>query len=154
VLSAGNGGSTTGKLTVGNLSFSFGGAVDITLNGTTAGSGYDQIAASGTINLTGATLNLTGGVGFSPPTGPTFDILVNHPGAALTGIFANLPEGATLQAGSNLFTISYLGGPSGHDVVLSRVAPTFMYVDTAWAGQAAGTPIPDADPVASGAQPA
>src|SRR5262249_51143150 len=149
-------GSATGKLTLGNLSFSSGSAVHVTFNGTTAGSGYDQITGSGTINLTGATLKLTGGIGFNAPTGTTFDILVNKAGTSIIGTFANLPEGATLQAGSNLFTISYVGGVSGHDVVLSRVttSTSFMYVDTAWAGRAAGTAIPDADPVGSGAQPA
>jgi autotransporter-associated beta strand protein len=154
ILTAGDAGSTTGKLTVGNLSFHSGSAVDIALNGPTAGSGYDQITGTGTINLTDATLNVTPAVGFNAPAGAMFDILVNEPGTAITGTFANLPEGTNLQVGGNLFTISYAGGASGHDVVLSRVAPTFVYVDTAWAGLAVGTAIPDADPVASGAQPA
>ena len=53
-----------------------------------------------------------------------------------------------------MFTVSYQGGASGHDVILTNVVPPTYYVDTAWAGFANGTAIPDADPVKAGNQPA
>ena len=43
---------------------------------------------------------------------------------------------------------------SGHDVVLKRLPPPLTYADTAWTGLADGTAIPDADPIATGNQPA
>jgi hypothetical protein len=67
---------------------------------------------------------------------------------------SGVAQGATISAGGQLFTISYTGGASSRDVVLTRVAPTFVYVDSAWTGFTSGTVIADADPVTAGAQPA
>jgi fibronectin-binding autotransporter adhesin len=153
-LTSGNATTPIAPLTVGNLSFTGAGKLAVTLDGTSAGTGYDQITGSGTITLTGAALNVSIGPGFYPPSGTAFDILVNKGGAAITGTFTGLAEGATVNAGSQEYTISYTGGTSGHDVVLTRVVHNIVYVDTAWAALASGAAIADADPVASGAQPA
>jgi autotransporter-associated beta strand protein len=152
-LSAGNA-TTTGILNVGNLSFSgTGAALGILLSGTTVGTGYDKVNGTGSVNLTGAALNLSVTLGFNPATGTTFDILGS--GSPITGTFTGLAEGATFGLpGGDQFSITYKGGAGGHDVVLTRVPTTTVYVDTAWAGLASGTAIPDADPVAAGAQPA
>jgi autotransporter-associated beta strand protein len=122
-LTVGDASSPTGQLTVGNLSFGAKSAVDIALNGTTAVSGYDQLmtTSSGTVNLTNATLNLSLGSSFNPSIGTNFDILVNNGGSLITGTFEGLPEGSIITSGSNSFKISYLGGSSGHDVVLTAV---------------------------------
>jgi hypothetical protein len=134
-LTAGDRSAPTGQLTVGNLTFNSGGVVAVTLDGTTAGSGYDQLitTSTGTINLTNATLNVTLGSGFTPTSGTTFDILVNNGGSPITGTFAGLAQGAYFEIGSQLFTITYLGGTSGHDVVLTALtyqAPTFTSTTT------------------------
>ena len=52
-------------LTLGNLTFVSGGIYSVDLDGPTAGSGYDQLIAAGTINLNGATLLLTPGAGYT-----------------------------------------------------------------------------------------
>ncbi len=148
-LTAGDATSPTGQLTVGNLSFGSAGGLNVALNGTTAGSGFDQFAATGTVNLTGATLNLTTQVGFNPAPGTTFDILVNNGGSAITGTFVGLAQGATVTAGLDQFTISYTGGTSGHDVVLTRVASPIYYVDERWTGLSNGATV-TANPLISG----
>src|SRR5262249_24414949 len=120
-LSGGSAGSVAGALTVGNLSFATGGAYSPLLAGTTAGTSYDQVTGSGTINLANAALNVRLGTGLTPAVGSTYDILVSG-GSALVGTFAGLAEGATVTAGGASFKISYVGGASGHDVVLTTSA--------------------------------
>jgi hypothetical protein len=52
--------------------------------------------------------------------GTAFDVLVNNSGSGVTGTFAGLPDGGTFSAGGQNFTISYHGGTSGNDVVLTK----------------------------------
>jgi hypothetical protein len=82
------------------------------------GTGYDQVVALGTAALNGATLRLRVSGTILP--GATFQIVTNT-----TGAFAGLPEGAVLgvTVGSQLirFRITYLGGTSGHDAVLTAL---------------------------------
>ncbi len=92
----------------------------VELNGTTAGSGYDQLSVTGTVNLSGAAL--TGTMGFSPPTGTTFTIINNDGADAIVGTFAGLPEGSTVVLSGQSLTISYVGG-TGNDVVLGAARP-------------------------------
>jgi fibronectin-binding autotransporter adhesin len=121
-LTTGNLSSPIGKLTVGNLSFEQDSAFNITLNGTTPGSTYDQITATGPVDLTGATLNLTLGTGYNPGNESAFDILVNNSNSAITGTFSGLSEGSIITtAGGEQFTITYKGGVNGEDVVLTPV---------------------------------
>jgi autotransporter-associated beta strand protein len=108
--------ASTGSLSVGNLSFGSGGTLNVVLNGTTAGSGYDQVTATGTVNLTGSSLNLSFANGFTPTAGSTYDILVNNGGSAITGTFS---QGSTITVAGVTFSISYAGGASGKDVVLT-----------------------------------
>ena len=113
--------STTGILTTGNLTFGSG-TLDVQLNGTTAGSGYDQVSANG-VNLTGATLVATLGAGFNPTVGTSFKIISNTSNNPITSTFVGQPEGSVIMIGGLPFTISYVGG-DGNDVVLTRVAST------------------------------
>ncbi|HEY3221027.1 MAG TPA: autotransporter-associated beta strand repeat-containing protein [Gemmatimonadales bacterium] len=110
-----------GTLNSGSVNWSSGApSFVVQLNGTTAGSGYDQLNVTGTVNLTGA--SLSGTMGFTPPTGATF-VLINNDGAdAIIGTFAGLAEGATVTFSGQVFKISYVGG-SGNDVVLSAAKP-------------------------------
>lgn len=112
-------GFSPGIINSGSLTLSAGTFVDIELNGTTAGTGYDQINVTGTVDLGGATLNVA--TGFSPSTGNTFTIINNDLGDAVTGTFQALPEGTVFFIGSNSFKISYVGG-DGNDVVLTSVS--------------------------------
>jgi fibronectin-binding autotransporter adhesin len=121
-------GTTTGILSGGTINWSSGSPTFVVqLNGTTAGTGYDQLGTSGTINLTGATLS--GAVGFTPTNGSTFTIINNTGGSAITGTFSGLAEGATVTLSGWSFKISYLGG-SGHSVVLTAGTPVLALVGT------------------------
>ena len=109
-------GFSPGMINSGNLSLSSGSIVSIQLDGLTAGSGHDQLNVTGTVNLGGATLNVT--TGFAVGTGNSFVIINNDGGDAVVGTFAGLSQGATFVVSGTTFTISYIGG-SGNDVVLT-----------------------------------
>jgi hypothetical protein len=114
-------GTSPGRLTIsGNLALLPGGALVVELNGTSAGTQYDQLRVTGTVLLGGA-LNLS--VDHAPAVGDTFTILDNAGTGATQGTFAGLPQGATVTAGGTTFTISYAGG-TGNDVVLTATTVT------------------------------
>lgn len=86
------------------------------VNGTAAGTDHDQlVVTSGGVVLAGD-LDLNGFTPLSP--GATVRIVDNQAAGAISGTFASLPEGATVLAGTQPFTISYVGG-TGNDVVLT-----------------------------------
>jgi hypothetical protein len=90
---------------------------NVLLDGTTAGLEYDQINVTGTVNLTGANLNVT--LGFVANVGATFTIINNDGADAVIGTFAGLAQGATIVVGGETFQINY-GGGTGNDVTLTR----------------------------------
>jgi autotransporter-associated beta strand protein len=102
----------------GDLDLSAASTYSVALNGTTAGSGYSQLDVSGMVNLAGATLKVTDG--FTPTGNAQFTIISNKGGNAVSGTFAGLAEGATLEVGNDGYRISYVGG-AGHDVVLTHL---------------------------------
>jgi hypothetical protein len=111
-----------GCLTTNALTVS--GAFDTTLTGSTACSGYGQVtSASGAINLTGATLNVSLANGFTSTVGQTFTIIKNTAGSPITGTFSGLAEGSTFTAGGYTFQISYQGSDP-NSVVLTVVNPS------------------------------
>ncbi len=71
--------TSTAILHTGNLTLASGSNYTIELNGTTAGSGYDQSIISGALALGGATLNAT--LGFTPTVGTVFTIIHGAPAA-------------------------------------------------------------------------
>jgi hypothetical protein len=89
-------------------------------------SGSDGLIVTGAVALGGA-LQLTSTSTFT--VGQTVTLIDNDGTDAVTGAFANLPQGATVSAGGQLFTISYNGG-TGNDVVLTRVASAPTVVST------------------------
>ncbi len=102
-------------------------ALNIDIAGTTPGSGYSQLVINGggsTVNVTGASLNVTQSV--IPAVGTSFDILVNNGGSAITGTFSvsgtSVPEGGTFAVDGSTYKITYAGGTSGHDVVVTDIA--------------------------------
>jgi autotransporter-associated beta strand protein len=112
-------GGSPGVLTCSNFNAgaSGPGTLQIELNGTTAGSGYDQLNVHGTVNLAGITLNAS--LNYSSSVGDQFVIISNDGGDAVTGTFVGLAQNAGLSIGGESFLISYTGG-SGNDVVLTR----------------------------------
>src|SRR3989441_1035853 len=145
IASTGSGGSVTpgvgvGILSSGNVNWSSGSpGFVVQLNGTTAGTGYDQLNVTGSVNLGSATLS--GTLGFSPPNGTSFTIINNDGGDAVIGTFAGLPEGSTVVLSGQSLQISYVGG-TGNDVVLSVVAPN-LTVNNAVAPSASPPPGTD-----------
>lgn len=95
--------------------------------GDTACTDYDQTIVTGsgnTINLTDGTLNVNLLNSFSPSVGQSFEIINNQTGDPITGTFSGLAEGAVFEVGSTKFQITYKGGTSGNDVVLTVVSPS------------------------------
>jgi len=93
---------------------------NVELNGTTAGSGYDQLIVDESLDLGSANLNLN--LGFTPSNGDAFTIIDYLSSGAVTGTFNGLAEGATFTSGGTQFRITYAGG-DGNDVVLTALVP-------------------------------
>ena len=105
-------------LSTGSLTFQSSGNYDIDINGVgSPGVNYSQVDASGTVNLTGSTLNLV--LNHKASLSGSFDILENTSGNAIVGTFNGLPAGSMITSGGYQFYISYTGGASGRDVVLT-----------------------------------
>jgi hypothetical protein len=105
----------------GDLVMGAGATLRAELNGAVPGTGYDQLQVNGTVNLSGATLDLR--PGFAAAQGTAFLILVNDSNDAVSGAFAGLAEGAVFSAGGQHFAISYKAGSGSNDVVVTRTAP-------------------------------
>ena len=114
-------GGSLGILTTAGLDLTAGGTLRLELNGSTPGSGHDQIRCTdsvASVDLSAAALLLS--QGFPATPGQTLTIIdVQGTGAAIP--FAALPEGATALAGVQRYRISYLGG-TGNDVTLTALA--------------------------------
>lgn len=103
-LSPGQGPGTTGVLTAaGTVAINAGSTFIVDANGTTPGTGYDQLNVAGTVAINGATLSFTPGSAMA--IGNTFDVIVATGG--ITGTFAGLAEGATFTLNNRVFQISY-----------------------------------------------
>jgi autotransporter-associated beta strand protein len=143
----GDSAAATGILTdTGGLVLSGSSTFAAELNGTTAGSGYDQLVAGsggtgGTVNVTGATLNVTLGSAFPSGSGQQYTILHNTSGSAIVGTFSGLAQGATLTVGSQSFSISYTGGTDGQDVVLTSLVSTTTTLSPVTGTPVSGQPV-------------
>jgi len=115
-IAPGNGGNTTAILNTGALTLASGSNFLVDINGTTAGTQYDQLNVTGLVTLTGSNLVIT--VGGTITVGQQLTIINNDGSDAVVGMFAGLPEGATVTAGGDTFSITYTGG-TGNDVVLT-----------------------------------
>ena len=106
----------------GGLNFS-GGSAAFDLNGTTAGTGYDQLSVIGAVNL-GAPVPFTINVGFVPASGTTFVLVANDDVDPIGGGFklsynnTALNEGDFFTASGYNFQISYAGGSDNNDITL------------------------------------
>ncbi len=103
----------------GNYTQGFFGTLNMLINGTTAGSGYDQLQISGTASLAGT---LTVGVvsGYTIPTGHTFSMLTFGSRSGSFGTVTN-DTGATLTTQYNSTDFNFLSRadvppPSDDDV--------------------------------------
>ncbi len=124
-------GNSPGILNTGSVTFTAGSNFNVEINGYVAGTDYDQLNVTGTVDLGSATLNLSGSLGSMPSQQI---VIINNDGAdSVTGEFAGLPEGATISTnflGSGLgATISYKGG-TGNDVVIKTAGFTVSKTTT------------------------
>jgi autotransporter-associated beta strand protein len=108
----------TGALTLNGGSF-----FNVDLNGTTVGSGYDQVSVIGTVTLS-LTSNLVVNVGGALALGNKFFITLNDGSDLVTGTFA---QGGTVTANNGyVFLIDYLdngdSGTVGNDISLTLTA--------------------------------
>ena len=114
-------------LTVAGLTLNSGATFDEEIGGAAPGSGgtggYDQtvVENSGTISLGGATLDVSLVNSFAPSVGESFTIINNETGKGISGTFNGLAQGATFEADSTWFQISYDAGAS-NDVTVTDVA--------------------------------
>ena len=92
--------------------------INIEIEGTTACTQYDQVVVQGDINITGASLNITGS--YAPKVSDRFIIMDNQGSNAITGTFNGLAEGTAFNTNGMRFRITYQGG-DGNDVVLTPV---------------------------------
>jgi autotransporter-associated beta strand protein len=113
-LSPGSGG--TAIFNTGNLVLASGSDLNIALNGNTAGSGFDQVNVTGTVNVSGSTLNLSGSR--SVHDGSVLEIIANDAADAVTGTFQGLSEGGATVYNGVTYTATYVGG-TGNDVALT-----------------------------------
>ncbi len=117
--SPGTGPSTTGILTVPNLTLASTATFAADLNGTTAGTSYDQVNVSGAVSLGNANLALNA---LYLPMGGDSYVLINNAGSnPVSGTFFGLPEGAVFTQGGLQYRITYQGG-DGNDVVVTNIA--------------------------------
>jgi YVTN family beta-propeller protein len=144
----------TAVLTMDSVLFETSGGFSVQLNGTVAGTQYDQLNVNGTVTLAGD-LDVVLGTSFTA-VGDTFTIITNDGTDAISGIFDGLPEAGLVEYGGNIFEISYLGGTNSNDVVLTTTTTNqFPIGDAQNVTTAEETPVnitltgsdPDGDPV-------
>ena len=120
------GAGVPGTLTTPTLTFTgTGSTFAITLNGTAPGTGYGNLAATGTVTLNSTNLATNVAAGFTAPLGSQY-VIVSAP--TITGTFNGLSDGSLFTSSGQQFQINYIDGTGGANdrVVLTRVAaPVF-----------------------------
>jgi len=102
------------------------GTLEIDVNGTSPGTGYDQIIINAPSFLGG---RLVVNAGYTAAPGERFVLIDNRGTWPIAGTFDGLPEGAVLTAGGQEFRISYVAG-DGNDVTLTRTGPVVPMVNS------------------------
>ena len=117
-----------GTLTVGGgVTFTSTGSFTARLNGTAAGTGYDQmVVEGGNVDLGGAALNLS--LGYVPGLTDVLVIVNNTGSGTTTGEFAGLPLGTGVDVGGTLVYLVYdynagVGFGGGNDVAVVFTNP-------------------------------
>lgn len=114
----------TGNLSLADAANGDQGVLAVRLNGTGAGA-WDQVAVTGTVDVTNATLDVV--VGFAPAVGDSWTIVANDGADAVAGNLrvggVPVPQSGTFSAGGRTFQMNYQGG-DGNDVVLTLTSTT------------------------------
>ena len=119
--------NATGILNTANVTFNSGSTFSVAVNGSTAGTGYDQLKVVGTVALGNATLSTSGSIATGP--GNTAIVLIDNDGSddPVSGTFNGLTEGSTVVINGISFGISYRGG-DGNDVTLNHLAQPVLTI--------------------------
>jgi autotransporter-associated beta strand protein len=112
-------GESAGCLNAGNTTIN--GSFDVEIAGRTGCTQYDRLNVTGTVDLTGAMLNVSFLNDFVPKAGDEFVILNNDGVDAITGTFEGLAQGDTFKVDGVTFMIAYDEGGGENDVVLTVV---------------------------------
>ncbi len=137
-LAPGGKGTIAAVTITGSLAFSSGSGLQMDVNLGVAGTTNDELVVSGTVNLSGATVTLTG-TGSTAPTQRV--VLINNTSGSATTAGTSPAGGGIFTLGGYAFAISYAGGsdisgatsPDPDDVVLLIVpnvtvnAGTYVY---------------------------
>lgn len=108
-------GHSPGLLNIGNTTFNGSTQYNVEINGATAGTQYDVLNSTGTVDLGGAQLNIS--LGYTPAPEATFTIV--HASGAISNTFNELPNGTFFTIGGQNFLINY----NPHTVVLTHRNP-------------------------------
>lgn len=125
-----------GLLATGSLDFGAGAAFGFNVTGETPGSGYDQLVVTGGVDLGTNTPFNEAGSTFAPAGGETLFFIVNDGTDAVTGTFAGLGQGATIDINGFTYEISYTGDSAtaaftgGNDIVLRAISSNDPPVNT------------------------
>jgi fibronectin-binding autotransporter adhesin len=117
-------GNSAGSLNTGNFNLQAGGFLDIELDGSTPGTGYDRLNVTGSATLAGL-LAVT--AGFTPEANALFFILVNDGSDAITGTFTGLANNSIFNVSGKDYQISYFADSAsnsfagGNDVALMAI---------------------------------
>src|SRR3546814_4561845 len=76
-------GNSPGRLSTGDLTLAAGSTLTVEIDGTAAGTEYDQIAVTGSVDVTGSTLATT--FGFTSVAGDSFVLIANDGADAVVG---------------------------------------------------------------------
>ena len=90
--------------------------------GQTGGTDYDQLTATGPVELGGSMLMVGSSGGFAPLPGTVYTLIAKSGAAPVTGTYGGLPEGATVVVSGIATKISYAGN-DGNDVILTAITP-------------------------------
>jgi autotransporter-associated beta strand protein len=119
---SGTGAGTTAILNTGALTLVSASNFNVDLNSLTAGTGYDQLDVTGTVNVSGCNLGVTVGGAFA--LGDKFFITLNDGTDLVTGTFAQV--GTVTANNGYTFLINYIdngdGGLVGNDISLTLTA--------------------------------
>jgi len=114
-------GASPGILTCSNITLQSSTSVQVEIYGAALGSDYDQLHVQGTVALNNANLAINA-IDFAMSGNAQFTLIDNDGSDPINGNFAGLPEGATVNVGTNQLKITYMGG-TGNDVVLYQGNP-------------------------------
>jgi hypothetical protein len=134
-LAPGNGGHTTAVFSVGLLTLEPSSNFLVDINGTTVGTGYDQVQVTGAGGATGATINLSNlvvTVNATLTIGDQFVIL--HHAGGVSGQFA---QGSTVTASNgDIFSIDYAALDSNNKPYNVTLTFTAVPEPSTWVGGA------------------